>query len=53
MMSVHEKGRNVIIQSGIYEKIVEPKIVPPAQDEAKEEDLSYLQMVILSAVSER
>lgn len=53
MMSVHEKGRNIIIQSGIYEKIVEPRILPPTLEESNEDDLSYLQMVILSAVSER
>ena len=51
MMSIHEKGRNVIIQSGIFDKMVEPRIIPPNSEQ--EDDLSYLQTVILSAVSER
>lgn len=50
---MHERGRLAIIESGLYQKVMMPKPVPSTDDEAGEDDLSYLQMVILSAVSER
>lgn len=53
MMSVHEKGRNIIIQSDIFEWIIEPRNIPTNYEESQYEDLSYLQTVILSAISER
>ena len=53
MVSVHERGRLAVIDSGIFEAIMTPKDLPASGHEASEEDLSYLQMVILSAMSER
>jgi len=53
MVSVHELGREAIKSSGLFEKVMMPKPVPIEDVDAGDDALPYLQMVMLSAASDR